>query len=60
MLRNVNVQGGDNVYTVWRLLGCDVLLCFLSKVPVTIWATQKILFQTNGQWNISKMLYKIS
>ena len=26
--------------TVWRPLGRDVLLCFLSEVPVTNWSAQ--------------------
>ena len=41
-------------YTVWRLLGRDVLFCFLPEVPVNNWAAQELVYQPNGQWKISK------
>ena len=33
-------SGQSVMYTVWRPLGRDVLLCFLSEVPVTNWSAQ--------------------
>ena len=50
----------EHEYTVGHPLGRDVLLCFLSEVPVTNWAAQYLLYQPNGQRNISQRFYKIS
>ena len=60
-------------YTVWRPLGRDGLLYFLLGVPVTNIGLHSsccisycaeatvllLLYQPNGQWNMSKMVYKI-
>ena len=34
----------EHEYTVGHPLGRDVLLCFLSEVPVTNWAAQYLLY----------------
>ena len=41
---NVNFFDVKDTYTVWRLVGCDILFCFLSEVPVANWAAQKLKY----------------
>ena len=42
----------DGIYTAYRPIGCEVLLCILSEVPATNGAAQKIVYQPNSkcQW----------
>ena len=49
---------------LWRILTLplsrNVLFCLWWEVLVTNWAAQYLQYQSNGWWNMSKLLYKIS